>query len=126
MEVCLLFNLLVSTHHHLFLLEEKTRRGLLLSEWKGCWAARVAANRGPALGRPRSVCWLQLLLWEPSSPEEETCSGCSVAAPARSLLCRELLFVQGARAVAKKPKLNLQRKLISKYEMAPLVDLAGK
>lgn len=36
-------------------------------EWKGCWAARVAANSSPALGWPRRVCWLQLLLWKPSS-----------------------------------------------------------
>jgi len=43
-----------------------------------------------------------------------------------ALLCQELHSMQGARAVAKRPKLNSQRKVISKYKMSSLVDLAGK
>lgn len=47
------------------------------------------------------------------------CSGRSPSVPRAGLRA-------GARAVAKRPKLNSQRKLISKYKMALLVDLAGK
>lgn len=80
-EICLLSNLLVSVYHRLFLLEEKTWRGLLLfmSEWDaGLLAQRQTAallRGGPEVCVDCSSCW-----WELSSLEQETCSGCSMAA----------------------------------------------